>query len=407
MELNSTGGDNSVKQPYDGPADCFDIELSGDSGGNLVRVGFTQFADESHPVAPFVPIGSVDGSASATVCFSDVYCPSWADRDTCALSGEVYDLQVQIVGGESDSDISLCLNSVTPLDLEPGGTGGTGGTGGLPPAGELPEDCSVMYRDTYAEFCDLALECPAGYVDTWCDSRGAGSYDCTCYSRYGYLNLELTGMSGVDVCAYVANLCTDSSSMELEFDEPAQCALSYQDTGTDYCSIEQECTQSAEISDGVSVVLRERQYNRCELDDDAWTCSCNVGFSEMEEAANISFDLPASMDAADVCPDAMEICSAGDIELQGPRECSFSYQSASTQYCDAEQDCTRTGIVDDTEIQVHESLYASCQQEAEDEWSCNCGIGTESMSFSLSSPDAWSTCEEASATCVEAFTAAE
>jgi len=114
LELNSTGGDIPVKSAYAGDATCFAVSVSGDSGGNSVRIGFTQAADTTDQVSPFVQIPSISGNWSGTVCFADVSCPTWASEERCRLTGENYDLQIQVVGGEREGTFELCVDSVVP-----------------------------------------------------------------------------------------------------------------------------------------------------------------------------------------------------------------------------------------------------------------------------------------------------
>ncbi len=112
MELNSDGGEPSVKSPYSGPSSCFAITLSGTSGGNAVRIGFTQ--STSPNVSPYVEVPAITGSATHEVCFNDVSCPTWADATECSETGQNYDLQIQVVGAERASTFTLCLTSVIP-----------------------------------------------------------------------------------------------------------------------------------------------------------------------------------------------------------------------------------------------------------------------------------------------------
>jgi hypothetical protein len=56
LELNSSGGPSSVKSAYAGPVKCFDITLGGSSGGNILRISYTQEADMTGKVAPFVEL---------------------------------------------------------------------------------------------------------------------------------------------------------------------------------------------------------------------------------------------------------------------------------------------------------------------------------------------------------------
>jgi hypothetical protein len=94
-----------------GAASCFNITLTGTSGGNSLRIGFTQALDAG--VTPFVLIPPVTGTTTNTVCFSDVACPDWAiDQGTCELTGQVYDLEIMVVGAERASTFELCLSSL-------------------------------------------------------------------------------------------------------------------------------------------------------------------------------------------------------------------------------------------------------------------------------------------------------
>jgi len=112
LELSATGGGESVKRAYAGDATCFAISITGDSGGNKVRIGFTQFQDTTGMVSPFIEILSIAGDWSGTVCFEDAACPTWASAEQCEITGEVFDLQIQVVGGEREGSFDLCVDSI-------------------------------------------------------------------------------------------------------------------------------------------------------------------------------------------------------------------------------------------------------------------------------------------------------
>ena len=57
MELSSSGGTAPTKTVYSGSAKCFDVTLTGNSGGNPVRIGFSQSpAPASDAVSPYKEI---------------------------------------------------------------------------------------------------------------------------------------------------------------------------------------------------------------------------------------------------------------------------------------------------------------------------------------------------------------
>jgi hypothetical protein len=112
LELNATGGANSMKLPYAGTASCFNYTLSGSSGGNEVRIAFTQTSDTTGKVSPYVSIPAFANGKSGTICTKDVTCQG---QMNCALTGMQYDLQIEVVGGNTAGAYNLCLTSLTPM----------------------------------------------------------------------------------------------------------------------------------------------------------------------------------------------------------------------------------------------------------------------------------------------------
>ena len=216
---------------------------------------------------------------------------------------------------------------------------------------------------------------------------------CQCESDIGYHSYELTGLLGLDACLFTAELCQEG--VNAEFTEPPECRDTSQERGPSWCSTERECTRSAQVAEGVSVIQTDWQYAYCDLIDNAWTCQCDV------PGSSISFDLPTPADAASVCPQAMDICTVGEFEVSGPRECSPTYQSASPDWCDAELDCTRAARIGETEVNAHEWMYTNCEGLGDGEWRCDCSVGPDSSSFSLTSDDPWQACQVAASACLE------
>ena len=132
MELNSSGGNNPLKSVYTGPVQCFDITLTGSSGGNTVRIGFTQLANNMSNVAPFVELAAFTNGWSGRVCFTDAECPDWAvTAGTCSKAvgtmGTPYDLQIQVSAGSTTTTtgaFNVCVSKIVPI-TDPGGTGST------------------------------------------------------------------------------------------------------------------------------------------------------------------------------------------------------------------------------------------------------------------------------------------
>jgi hypothetical protein len=112
LELNATGGDASVKQAYTGPATCFKYTLTGSSGGNEVRIAFTQKADTAGVVSPYVSIPAFTNGKSGTICVGDVSCQG---QTKCTLGTTPFDLQVNVVGGNTAGAYNVCLSDLQPV----------------------------------------------------------------------------------------------------------------------------------------------------------------------------------------------------------------------------------------------------------------------------------------------------
>jgi hypothetical protein len=135
MELNDAGGTTGVKSVYAGTAKCFNITLTGSSGGNEVRIGFSQQAMSTTAVAPYVSIAAFTNGWSGPICFSDATCPPWATAAQCTKAtpmGTPYDMQIQVSAGQttaSTGTYNVCVSSIVPVTSSSTGTGGSGGTG--------------------------------------------------------------------------------------------------------------------------------------------------------------------------------------------------------------------------------------------------------------------------------------
>ena len=262
---------------------------------------------------------------------------------------------------------------------------------------ELPEGCEPVWVSADEYYCDMEMEC-GGNNWAWvsCFEEEEGRKYCMCEGMSHWGEYELVNVEGVRACEYVATLCLGETAVE--FEEPSECTLHYQDTSTDWCSAERECTQSAEVADNASVVARTWQYSSCDRNDSsaAWQCSCD------SNGTPISFDYPADVTAADACSTALDVCSGERLVAEGPRECVPDYNSGWREGCDSSLECTRSAQLDGISVQVHEYMYTSCYLTSTDTWDCNCGLANESLNFTLTGEDPFTTlCQTASARCEE------
>ena len=177
MELSSSGGTAPTKSVYAGPVKCFNITMTGNSGGNPVRIGFSQSpTPASDAVSPYKEIPAFTNGWMGQVCFADVTCPSWsippmANPAKCTKTGTdgtPVDMQIQIPGGDRAGNFNVCLTKVEPVLSTSTGTGGTGGgTNGCP----TPSGSGTITT----QFGDAHVMCPKEYIvqnNAWGSTAG-------------------------------------------------------------------------------------------------------------------------------------------------------------------------------------------------------------------------------------------
>jgi hypothetical protein len=173
MELASSGGTTPTKSVYAGPAKCFNVTLTGNTGGNPVRIAFSQSATPAaNAVSPYTEIPAFTSMWTGKVCFADVTCPSYAvTAGTCtktAGDGTPVDMQVQIPGGDRAGNFNVCITKVEPILST---STGTGGSGGGTASCATPSGSGSLTT----QFQDAHVMCPKDYIvqnNAWGSTAG-------------------------------------------------------------------------------------------------------------------------------------------------------------------------------------------------------------------------------------------
>jgi hypothetical protein len=177
MELSSSGGTAPTKTVYTGSAKCFDVTLTGNSGGNPVRIGFSQSpAPAADAVSPYKEIPAFTAGWTGQICFADVTCPSWSIPPMSATAkctktgtdGTPVDMQLQIPGGDRAGNFNVCISKITPVVS--GGTG-TGGSGGGTTSCASPSGSGTITQ----QYGDAHVMCPKDYIvqnNAWGSTAG-------------------------------------------------------------------------------------------------------------------------------------------------------------------------------------------------------------------------------------------
>jgi hypothetical protein len=133
LSLADSGGMPSVKGPYNATANGvtgFHIDITGSTGMLPLRVAYTGSATPEG-AQPFVQFPA--GATSLDVPIADALVPeSWTTDPNAGMHADpasIFDLQVQITGGDAASTYDFCIAKVTPI------TNGPPMGGNVPPFG--------------------------------------------------------------------------------------------------------------------------------------------------------------------------------------------------------------------------------------------------------------------------------
>jgi|SoiMethySBSTD1v2_1073268.scaffolds.fasta_scaffold36323_2 hypothetical protein len=124
LSLNATGdtdaGPGGVKSAYNGPARHFTAVISGTTGGNPVRINFTQVADTAGKVSPYREVQPLTATVTESFAVADAIYPTWCEGNpectgapgAAADPASSFDIQFQIPGGEREGDFNYCIESL-------------------------------------------------------------------------------------------------------------------------------------------------------------------------------------------------------------------------------------------------------------------------------------------------------
>lgn len=111
VSLNDPG-EGGTKQAFAGSIKGLNVTVAGTLNGQVLRVGYTQTATDA--CAPFITQTSV--GTFAVPFTGSIACPTWSCTPACVPpTSTPYDLQVQVVGGDSAGAFDICITSITPI----------------------------------------------------------------------------------------------------------------------------------------------------------------------------------------------------------------------------------------------------------------------------------------------------
>jgi hypothetical protein len=250
----------------------------------------------------------------------------------------------------------------------------------------------------YMALCSSSSEVAPGITAQIQDTKyvscntSAGQNRCDCSTNLGSKSYQLTSAIGSSSCRSIATLCDE----EVVFSAAPTCTPVYQSVATGSCVLQQQCTTTAAVSDGVTALRADQQSGQCQdLKNGNASCSCTANQKSLQ------FDLPSATTTIGTCVAAQSVCTSTDeLTLADPIKCETSYQSASTQSCDAQMTCSQSAVQGTQQLVVYGSLVVSCQPNASGgTWSCNCVSGSNAATVTVEGTSSWAVCTTANQLC--------
>jgi hypothetical protein len=281
-----------------------------------------------------------------------------------------------------------------------------GGQATVPEFGELTCDAVTSSADATScyvnQSCTRSATLSEGITALQYDQKYANCYDngngtltCSCGTNTTSQQYELSSTDLASSCQAILDVCTNPPP---EFAEEPACAEYSKTEGVNQCSIEMQCTRSANVAEGIDAVQYEYQYANCSsaAEGDSWTCNCST------TNRYLNFEMSTTEPQ---CADALALCvSTTPIEPTGEIACETSYQTLNSGSCNAQLTCTQQAEVGGTSVGMYGYLNAYCQDDGDGTFTCSCNSDTESVSFDAEGTDGWDVCADAAKSCPERIT---
>lgn len=260
-----------------------------------------------------------------------------------------------------------------------------------------PEECSKTSASRTSSYCYVEETCTRPFeiedgVEAgvsrmrYANCTQSGSVQlCSCQNGYQY---QISGQDGTTACDTLLPLCEDTPP---ELGEPV-CVPQNTSGGSGYCESQTQCSQTAEVSEGVFATLVQNRYIYCSSQSTGRsTCNCS------NERSSTRFDVELPTDGA-LCGQVSAGCDVTGVELEGPITCAPASQTAGGGYCNAQVDCRQAGTVGDFDLWLYGTLFTSCSQ-VNGVWTCNCSTSNESANVEVDAESDWDACTAAIQAC--------
>jgi hypothetical protein len=319
------------------------------------------------------------------------------DRGTGTTTGTVTGATGTVTGttGTATGTVSEPPSGVGVVGIRGGTTVGPV-PGGIYDEGPAPVDCEPIRESTDADYCQTDLTCTNDSMFVFCGAAEDGSWGCQCSSNHRVLFYELTGVDSGSACVTAVEVC---SAEELpEFTEPETCATQYQTQGSDHCDVQEQCTQSAEVSEGVTALRSNWKYANCYVEGGQWLCYCG------DDTTSQNYQISGTTAAA-ACQLARDLCDRDEeVVFDGPQTCETAYQSVGSGYCELQRTCSQSTEVTDAATALRlEGQFANCQDLEDGTSACNCSDSEGNLRFDVATPaTTLDTCTDALAVCAAA-----
>lgn len=176
---------------------------------------------------------------------------------------------------------------------------------------------------------------------------------------------------------------TPLSGVVTPIDSPTDCDLLSKSVASNYCDMQEVCG-------GSSV------YSSCSAStDDAWLCSCSGGVSSG------SYEL-AGATGETACGVVRDLCMQGvSPEFDTELDCSTTYRTATTTYCQFQQSCTRSAPLGDGVTALESGSYtAYCSDAGDGSMNCSCYGSNGNRNFDVIGLTGETACEASMELCL-------
>jgi hypothetical protein len=266
-----------------------------------------------------------------------------------------------------------------------------------------PTNCTEDVEGAGADYCLKNSRCDDNdAVDVSCAPTEGGTWECNCTTLHFVQTFEVSDVTGAAACDAASELCAAGKRPASAEQEACSSELLF--SGPTYCELQQECSQSVQLTGGVTAAFTDETTVNCASDGSntgALSCTCDVFGDGFDRGFRLS-DVDGAISGEEACERVLQLCNSEPTAFGGPQTCGIASENTFEDRCDMRRMCVLQSTDDDA-LGADALEQTSCESSGDGSAQCLCDTTYYSFAFSFQDPGFEVRCIDAADICASAY----